>query len=292
MKNTTKKLALLLLGAAAGGNSAWAQAQAIWLEPGIAVTFTNESTAVATSGSVSYQWYRNGNAIAGATSATYNLPASQAQGVNVEFRRGATSASCQGYNYSNTITITFCKTLTIGNICWATVNVDSYQQFASIPDMYTKFFQWNKNTAYAAEGGISNWNATANTSVDWTNNPCPTGWRLPTQSEISALYSSSVNGVNSWAAQGSTRGNSVMGSFFGPKSTTCTLPNNMTDCIFLPACGARDASGALFGQGGDMHYWTSTNGDNTQGYRLWNSTAIFYIAILNKAYALSVRCVQ
>ena len=282
-----KKNLLTVVAVAAIAVSAQAQ-QVIKLEPGISYTLTSIVDAAGIG--VTYQWYRNNGAIAGATSATYTLPASEAHGVNEEFKRGAKSPSCSNYSYSNAITISFCNTnLSLGNVCWARTNVDSYQQFASVPDMYTKFYQWNRSTAYSASDPLTPaWNSTANTSSTWTINPCPTGWRIPTTSEYAAL---NIIG-STWAAPNSTRGNSTPGRFYGPNhnnSANCKLPSPMTNCIFLPTTNYRNTSGTLtVGNGTGAVYWTTSD----TNYFGFNNTESNTYNGVTKAQGNAIRCVQ
>ena len=289
MKNMRKTI-LTIAAAAVAAVSAQAQ-QVIKLEPGQPVTLSSETPALTASGtgSISYQWYRDGNAISGATSASYNLPANLAHGVNVEFKRGALTPSCGGYNYSNSIIITFCLTVTVGNVCWAATNIDDYQQFAPIPDMYTKFYLWNNPTPQPVAGSVSSW-PTANSATTWTNNPCPGNWRLPTQPEMLDM----LNAGSVWvAAKDAVRGAAVAGRFYGPNRTTCTLPNNMTGCVFLPASGRRNTSGVLDYQATYGRYWTSTMRTTTYiyGYNFGSSQNEIDNSY-TKTWALNVRCVQ
>jgi len=91
------------------------------------------------------------------------------------------------------------------------------------------------------------------------------------------------NSGRSWAESGK-KGNAVAGSFYGPNHETCTLPNNMTNCIFLP----------ISGEGRYGHYWSSTEWSrgSTNGYALYFSswfTHPFYNS--DKRNEFSVRCV-
>ena len=284
-----KKTILTALAAAAIAVGAQAQSTTVKLEPGVPYTFTSEDPATG-SGAITYQWYRNNVAINGATGATYTLPGTDAHGVSVEFKRGAKAASCSGFSYSNIYVVTFClNNLTVGNICWADANIGNYQTFAPRADMYTKFYQWNKTTEWAAAGSVSGW-PSANTSATWTVNPCPAGWRLPTYAEAKELN----DGGSVRADVNSGRGNAVAGRFYGPNRTTCTLPNNMTNCIFLPACGRRNASGTLGYQNDDGRYWTSTQYSSSAGYTLHpdysaNSSAVDDMA---KSWGGNIRCVN
>ena len=177
--------------------------------------------------------------------------------------------------------------LKLGRVTWAACNVDSYQKFAAIPDMYTKFYQWNRSTAWTATDNVSKRERRI-TDRAWTINPCPAGWRLPTQKEFEILS----NMGSTWA-YAFARGNEVDGRFYGPNHATCTLPSNMENCVFLPAVGYRSYSdGVLNGQGSHGLYWSATEYNSRRGYRLSCGNLLSYPVGDDKAYFFSVRCVQ
>ena len=121
-----------------------------------------------------------------------------------------------------------------------------------------------------------------------TVNPCPSGWRLPTQAEYQALHNTSTT----WAVAHSVRGNAVAGRFYGPNSGYCSLPDNMSGCIFLPACGYRNTtSGVLNSRGTDGFYWSSMYGDEIRGFLLSINTSNPN-GSANKANGCLIRCVQ
>ena len=271
--------------------AACAQAQVQYISPGKAYTFLSDTAA--TGADISYQWYRNGQPISGATGESYNLPASLAYGISIVFVRGAVSSTCPGETvYSNAFTVTFCD-MFVGSTCWASANVNFPTMFAPRPDMYTAIYRWNLLTAWPAAGSVSGWSATSITDASWTVNPCPEGWRLPTHSEIIALNNSSTPAGGSWAGA-NTRGNAVPGRFFGSNHANCVLPNNMTNCIFLSAGGHRSYNdGALLIQGSDGRYWSDTQSSANLGYCLAfdNSTANPDV-ISDKMFGRNIRCVQ
>jgi uncharacterized protein (TIGR02145 family) len=185
--------------------------------------------------------------------------------------------------------------MTLNGITWAEVNVDDYKTFAARPDMYTKFYQWNRSTAWSATaGGTGSWDSSADPDSIWSaaNDPCPTGWRLPISEELDAL----INAGSTWA----TRGNEVAGRFFGVNHASCWLPDNMTGCIFLPASGYRSLSpsmgsgGVLMAQSYDGYYWSGTQSSNTGNFYLTFSDLSSYMSNLSfaKANGYNVRCVQ
>ena len=180
--------------------------------------------------------------------------------------------------------------LKVDSVTWASANIDDYQTFASRPDMYTKFYQWNRGTAWSATSEtVSEWNSSRDTASTWRVNPCPAGWRLPTQKEFEALHKAGTT----WA-EANTRGNAVAGRFYGASHATASLPDSMENCVFLPAVGYRYGSdGALFRQGNSGDYWSATELNSILGYSLY-----FYSRssgpgnYLDKATGYSVRCVK
>ena len=290
--NNMRKMALLLLLAAAS-NSATAQNEVIRLQAGQAFTLHSRVEAVGTGLPPKYQWYRDGSPIEGATSPDYTIPAGQAVGSNVEFKRAAYTDGCAERMFTNTITITWCNLL-INGVCWADANVAQPGTFAPRPDMYTEFYQWNQpNKAWPATGSVTGW-ITGNNAPSWTATPCPEGWRLPTRTEIQRLH----NAGHTYATAG-TRGlaTGINGRFYGPNHATCSLPNTMTGCVFLSASGGRAAAdGEPYEYGTGGNFWTSTPGTATTtgygGYQLYFTPT----ASGNNTVAIqsgrSVRCVQ
>ena len=138
----------------------------------------------------------------------------------------------------------------INGVIWATRNLDAPGTFAQNPHDAGMFFEWT------------------------SDNPCPRGWRVPTQQELQSL----VNSGSTWTTR-----NGVNGRVFG------TATRNQ---IFLPAAGWRRAGGRLTNVDTDGIYWSSAqNGSFVDRYLGFNSTGSNMLTGVNLAYGFSIRCV-
>jgi uncharacterized protein (TIGR02145 family) len=115
---------------------------------------------------------------------------------------------------------------------------------------------------------VIDWRTSANNSL-WTtnngnNNPCPTGFRVPTAGEFGTEMAS-------WTSQ---NGNGAFNSE-----------------LKLPYSGRRVPDGSIIEMGTHGWYWTSTNASGTTNYRWFsNSTANSNNEI--RSYGMAVRCIK
>jgi uncharacterized protein (TIGR02145 family) len=163
----------------------------------------------------------------------------------------------------------------INGVVWATRNVDTPGTFADNPESTGMFYQWNRRRAWAATGSITDWDYYTDLGTEWTkaNDPCPVGWRVPTQAELTSLYNA-----------GNTRAvlNGVNGYLFG------VAPHQ----VFLPVCGFRYIIGAPLHLSMSIYWGSTSDGVPTAAALSMHSTA--NPVSLSDGYrgnACSVRCV-
>jgi len=169
----------------------------------------------------------------------------------------------------------------INGIRWATRNVEAPGTFTANSEDAGMFYQWNSKTGWSSTDPIINsngstiWNSKLPTSTNWEkrNDPCPSGWRLPTTSEHQSL----ANTDSYW-----TIINGVEGRVFGNNNNT----------LFMPAAGYRDnIGGSLDDVGTNGLYRSSRIGGTNAYYLYFNSGSVNSYSNYNRAYGFSVRCV-
>ena len=167
----------------------------------------------------------------------------------------------------------------INGIIWATRNVDVPGTFAENPEDAGMFYQWNRRVGWSASNpmvnsdGGSTWDRTEATGTTWesSNDPCPAGWRVPTQAELQSL--SNVTSI--W-----TTINGVNGRLFG------FSPNQ----IFLPAVGTRMwSNGGLLAVNGN--FWSNAPSGGFNAHNLAITSSGVAMLTDSRASGRSVRCV-
>lgn len=147
----------------------------------------------------------------------------------------------------------------IGNI-----DLDSYGQVASTDDMYGKFIfstaqDWRNPSINTLWG-----DGTDGYFQDKANgDPCPAGWKIPSQKQWGAIYK---GGILTGAPGAATANNWFE---IGTWTADGAVGNLVESALFLPAAGYRNNSGGSFdeiGTGG--YYWSSTIGSGG-AYRLY-----------------------
>ena len=173
----------------------------------------------------------------------------------------------------------------IDGIVWATRNVGTPGTFAARPESAGMFYQWNRRTAWSSSGSISDWDASPAEGTEWEaeNDPCPSGWRVPTRDELNSLRLLPES-RRAWITV-----NGVEGKRFG-----CDNHN-----IFLPAAGYRgNRYGMLLAQGREKAgaYWSSTERGSSHPEHavelFFQRARVVMFVNYHRAFAYPIRCVR
>ena len=163
----------------------------------------------------------------------------------------------------------------INGIRWATRNVDAPGTFAPTPENFGMFYQYNRRKGWRTpEEDTERWNNTNPTYTTWyaENDPCPEGWRVPTDRELESLR---------LAGSVRTDVNGVDGRLFG------TYPYQ----IFLPAVGVR-FRGGVHSIGMGVYLSSCRNGDRNVWVMQFNDmNANAWQTLRSRNDGFSVRCV-
>ena len=169
----------------------------------------------------------------------------------------------------------------VNGVRWATRNVAIPGAFAHNREDAGMFYQWNRDIGWSAVNPMTNsdggtaWSSTNAIGTSWetANDPCPTGWRVPTFDELNSLR----NTINTWETISGANGR-----LFG------TAPNQ----VFLPAAGLRDSgNGALEDANAWGNYWSSTQSGSSAGRGLFLMMTSVFMGDNDRAAGQSVRCV-
>ncbi|CAA7391357.1 FISUMP domain-containing protein [Chryseobacterium fistulae] len=175
--------------------------------------------------------------------------------------------------------------------------------------LHGNYYQWGRANAVATpstpSGNIPGWNNSPSTPVgSWgaiktSADPCPSGFRVPTQSEWDAITNPS-NGATLTRIGNQFGTNPYDGSNVGSAlQITCSNGSKLT----LPAAGVRQGpqpgstGGGLAYRGVEGHYWSSTNGPTnmvgTSAYSFsFTNSASNILPHWYTSYALPVRCIE
>ncbi len=142
-------------------------------------------------------------------------------------------------------------------------------------------------------GGISGWGSIGgtppNTALDWdmnTANPCPVGYRVPTEAEFAGMISN-----NTWTAKLAPGGSWTAGN------SNYSSGKMVGSALFLPAAGVRAyTNGALSGRGNKGFYWTASPASTVLSARLEFSNTVAENVTggnsRNKSFGMSIRCIE
>jgi len=155
-----------------------------------------------------------------------------------------------GYTAKCVVTVSFTDPevgVVINGVRWATRNVDAPGTFVANSQDAGMFYQWNRKIGWRADGPLINsnggttWDSSIPSGTTWekANDPCPSGWRVPTSTELQSLKNAGSRWITVYFVNGRMYGNS-------------------DNYVFLPAAGYRwPENGNLLGAGGFGYCWGS-----------------------------------
>ena len=157
-----------------------------------------------------------------------------------------------------------------------------------IQGIHGNYYQWGRSTAVGTTDAIiGTWNTTSAANGAWLdaiNDPCPSGFRVPTNAQWLGVVNAAFNTMTRTGTWSDSATNFTTAISFGtPTIKTLTLP----------ASGSRSPTGGtLSGRGNYGIYWSSTeNGTNAWNLRFLSSSSAS-TAISTLTYGFSVRCVS
>jgi uncharacterized protein (TIGR02145 family) len=159
-----------------------------------------------------------------------------------------------------------------------------------VQGIHGNYYQWGRigSVADASTPGalITPWNTTAAANGAWSdgsktaNDPCPAGYRVPTNAQWSLVHSYNTQTTTGTFIESETNFGAAM--HFGDGANRLTLP----------VAGRRDSStGALNRRGNLGYYWSSTE-DGTSASNLIFSSRSANTLLYNRTNGFPVRCVS
>ena len=135
----------------------------------------------------------------------------------------------------------------------------------------------------------SMWNSgTEEAPVKTANDPCPSGWRVPTYSELNVL----ITDHSDWTTNDGQRGYYYSGVLTTTVYDTHPLGEDKPQ-VFLPAAGYRNGrSGSAMNRDHDAFYWSSRPSDNKTSHLLFFMEYIVEMRNYSRGDGYPVRCVQ
>jgi uncharacterized protein (TIGR02145 family) len=247
----------------------------------------------AVSGATEYEWTLPSGWSGSSTTRSITVTAGTSGGsISVKAKNSCGSSDAQ----TQTLTVTICGAYTAPDVLKAFMchnlgadeNADPFTPAAAIHGAKYKWGLKNATLTQAedqnTEGSIGSWtskNGTAPTgSANWdmaNANPCPAGYRVPTQQEWDGILSN-----NKITKVGTSWTGGAANYFTGMK---------VGNSLFLPAAGYRgESDGTLNYRGHYGFYWSSTYVDRL-AYGLYFDSSSQYINNTSRSYGFSVRCI-
>jgi len=125
------------------------------------------------------------------------------------------------------------------------------------------------------------------------NDPCPQGWRIPSETEWGSIISGGTTQMYGIPAAGrtGTSGNTWKWNSTGTVGFLVTPSDSSAPTLFLPAAGLRTNYNSAPSDGSSGQYWSSSTIGTSAYFTYFYSTSVTPANTFPLAYGFSVRCV-
>ncbi|PIT94885.1 hypothetical protein COT98_01805 [Candidatus Falkowbacteria bacterium CG10_big_fil_rev_8_21_14_0_10_39_9] len=192
----------------------------------------------------------------------------------------------------------------IYNQCWMAKNLNYGTMITGVTvqannSISEKYCYANNSSNCSTYGGLYQWAEAvqylngATNSVGWSPAPtgnvqglCPSGWHLPTDSEITSL-TTYLGGV-------SVAGGKIKETTTTHWNSPNTGANNSSGFTALPNGERHRSTGAFAYLGEWANIWSSSNYNSLQAWSraLYSGAESVYLSASNKSYGYSIRCLK
>lgn len=215
----------------------------------VTVASSGDWTAAVNPEAASWLTFVKGTGTQGESAMTFHL-----EDIGDNARRDAVITVSVGEE-SGQLTVSQGYGTVIGNLIWSKCDVGEPNTFTAAPEIRGKLYQYDSKIGYESifddtscpEGFVTTAYAGGATWQD-ANNPCPPGWRIPTDAETKALIGDNGNKKFYWGWW-----YDMQGAYVGSAEASSASPTDLKGCIFIPMngrriweTGAEDVSSTVF----------------------------------------------
>jgi len=173
-------------------------------------------------------------------------------------------------------------------------DLDGNGQVAFTSAAYRKFIKTNDATTF------NDWRIPQvdtlwyNNGKKTVNDPCPTGWRVPTVAEFQSIVNGNDDQVTVNGNYNSVSGNrwQILSYSFVPGYLVTPLSSSSSPTLFFPFSGSRGSGSGAMSSVGTMGYYWSSSVTDMNAYSFFLTSGGISVSDYRRALGFSVRCVE